>query len=50
VLDRAHLERMTSVTAVSNAEVLQLFDRQAELLIGRMRGSAPPRSQRWRTR
>jgi HPt (histidine-containing phosphotransfer) domain-containing protein len=41
VLDRAHLERMTLGDRSLEREVLQLFDRQAELLIGRMRGSAP---------
>ena len=41
VLDRAHLERMTFGDRSLEREVLQLFDRQAELLIGRMRGSAP---------
>jgi len=41
VLDRAHLERMTRGDRGLEREVLQLFDRQAELLIGRMRGSAP---------
>jgi HPt (histidine-containing phosphotransfer) domain-containing protein len=41
VLDRAHLERMTRGDRSLEREVLQLFDRQAELLIGRMRGSAP---------
>src|SRR5262245_33397482 len=41
VLDRAHLERMTLGDRSLEREVLQLFDRQAELLIGRMRASAP---------
>jgi HPt (histidine-containing phosphotransfer) domain-containing protein len=41
VLDRAHLQRMTLGDRSLEREVLQLFDRQAELLIGRMRGSAP---------
>jgi HPt (histidine-containing phosphotransfer) domain-containing protein len=41
VLDRAHLERMTLGNRSLEREVLQLFDRQAELLIGRMRCSAP---------
>jgi len=41
VLDRAHLECMTRGDRSLEREVLQLFDRQAELLIGRMRVSAP---------
>jgi HPt (histidine-containing phosphotransfer) domain-containing protein len=41
VLDRTHLERMTFGDRNLEREVLQLFNRQAELLIGRMRGSAP---------
>jgi HPt (histidine-containing phosphotransfer) domain-containing protein len=41
VLDRTHLERMTFGDRNLEREVLQLFDRQAELLIGRMRVSAP---------
>jgi HPt (histidine-containing phosphotransfer) domain-containing protein len=41
VLDRAHLQRMTLGDRSLEREVLQLFGRQAELLIGRMRVSAP---------
>jgi len=41
VLDRAHLARMTFNDRGLEREILQLFDRQAELLIGRMRGSEP---------
>lgn len=40
-LDRNHLARMTFGDRSLEREVLQLFDRQAELLIGRMRASAP---------
>ena len=41
VLDRAHLARMTFGDRSLEREVLQLFDRQAELLLGRMGVSAP---------
>lgn len=41
VLDRAHLARMTFNDQGLEREILQLFDRQAELLIERMRGSEP---------
>jgi HPt (histidine-containing phosphotransfer) domain-containing protein len=41
VLDRAHLARMTFGDRSLEREVLQLFDRQAELLIDRMRASGP---------
>ncbi|HET7911287.1 MAG TPA: Hpt domain-containing protein [Pseudolabrys sp.] len=41
VLDRAHLARMTFGDRSLELEVLQLFDRQAELLLDRMRGSQP---------
>ena len=41
VLDRTHLGRMTFGDRNLEREVLQLFNRQAELLIGRMRASAP---------
>ena len=37
VLDRAHLERMTLGNRGLEQEVLELFDRQAELLVIRMR-------------
>lgn len=40
-IDRAHLSRMTFGDRSLEQEVLQLFDRQAELLIGRMRGGDP---------
>ena len=36
-IDRQHLSRMTFGDRSLEHEVLQLFDRQAELLIGRMR-------------
>ncbi|HEV8465831.1 MAG TPA: Hpt domain-containing protein [Pseudolabrys sp.] len=41
VLDRSHLARMTSGDRSLEREVLQLFERQAELLMARMRGSEP---------
>jgi HPt (histidine-containing phosphotransfer) domain-containing protein len=41
VLDRAHLARMTFGDRSLELEVLLLFDRQAELLLERMRGSQP---------
>jgi HPt (histidine-containing phosphotransfer) domain-containing protein len=39
VLDRAHLSRMTFNDHSLEREVLQLFERQAELLMTRMRNS-----------
>jgi len=42
VLDRTHLARMTFHDSSLEREILQLFNRQAELLIERMRGSEPP--------
>jgi len=41
VLDRVHLARMTFNDHSLEREVLQLFDRQAELLMQRIRGSEP---------
>ena len=41
VLDRAHLARMTFGDYSLEREVLQLFDRQAELLMDRIRASRP---------
>ncbi len=41
VLDRAHLVRMTFGDRSLEREVLQLFDRQSELLMNRMRASQP---------
>jgi HPt (histidine-containing phosphotransfer) domain-containing protein len=41
VLDHAHFERMTFGDRSLQLEVLQLFDRQAEMLLGRMRISEP---------
>lgn len=41
VLDRAHLARMTFNDRSLEREVLQLFERQAELLMDRMRRSGP---------
>jgi hypothetical protein len=41
VLDRAHLTRMTFNDPSLEEEVLQLFERQAELLMVRIRKSAP---------
>ena len=38
-IDRAHLARMTFGDRSLEREVLQLFDRQAEILIDRMRSS-----------
>lgn len=40
-LDRAHLFRMTLGDHALEGEVLQLFDRQCRMLIGRMHGSQP---------
>jgi len=42
VLDRAHLARMTFNDPGLEREILQLFDRQAELLLNRMGRSEPP--------
>ena len=42
VIDRAHLARITFNDRTLEREVLQLFDRQAELLMGRIRRSEPP--------
>ena len=39
VLDRSHLARMTLGNRNLELEVLELFDRQADLLVGRMRKS-----------
>jgi HPt (histidine-containing phosphotransfer) domain-containing protein len=41
ILDRSHLSRMTFGDRSLEREVLQLFDRQAELLMERMRTSDP---------
>ena len=41
LIDRAHLARMTLGDANLEREILNLFERQAELLVGRMR-SLPP--------
>jgi HPt (histidine-containing phosphotransfer) domain-containing protein len=41
VLDRAHLARMTFKDRTLEREILQLFDKQAELLMKRMRESEP---------
>ena len=41
VLDRAHLTRITFNDPSLERDVLQLFERQAELLMQRMRKSAP---------
>ena len=41
VLDRAHLARMTFNDRSLERDVLQLFERQADLLMQRMRKSAP---------
>lgn len=40
-IDRSHLARMTYGDRNLEREVLQLFDRQAELLLARMHGSEP---------
>jgi HPt (histidine-containing phosphotransfer) domain-containing protein len=40
-IDRDHLKRMTLGDRSLELEVLQLFDRQAELLVGRMRQAEP---------
>ena len=40
-IDRGHLSRMTFGDQSLEREVLQLFDRQAELLMGRMNASEP---------
>jgi HPt (histidine-containing phosphotransfer) domain-containing protein len=40
-IDRGHLSRMTFGDHSLEREVLQLFDRQAELLMERMRASEP---------
>jgi HPt (histidine-containing phosphotransfer) domain-containing protein len=42
-IDRAHLARMTLGDRALEREVLQLFDRQSELLLARMQ-DAPPAS------
>lgn len=41
-IDRGHLARMTFGDRDLEQEVLELFDRQAELLIARMRGGGDP--------
>ena len=41
VIDQGHLKRMTFGDSSLEREVLQLFDRQAEILIARMRASDP---------
>ena len=41
VIDRGHLERMTFGDSSLEREVLQLFDRQAAILVARMRVSEP---------
>ena len=41
VIDRAHLARMTFGEAALERELLELFDRQAELLIARIAQSDP---------
>jgi len=40
-IDLVHLARMTLGERALEREVLQLFDRQATMLIGRMRGAGP---------
>ena len=40
-IDRVHLKQMTFGDRALERELLQLFDRQAELLLGRMRASEP---------
>lgn len=40
-LDRAHLFRMTLGDHALEGEVLQLFDRQCRMLVGRMTGAQP---------
>jgi len=40
-IDRSHLSRMTFGNLSLEREVLQLFERQAELLLARMRASEP---------
>ena len=40
-IDRGHLSRMTLGERSLEREVLQLFDRQAALLLARMRSAAP---------
>lgn len=42
LLDLVHLARMTRGDCRLEREVLELFDRQATMLIGRMRSGAPP--------
>ena len=41
-IDRDHLARMTFGDRALEREVLQLFDRQADLLLARMRDCEPP--------
>ena len=41
-IDLVHLARMTRGDRILEREVLQLFDRQATMLIGRMRSGAAP--------
>ncbi len=42
VIDRGHLASMTLGDRALEREVLRLFDRQADLLLARMRSGAPP--------
>jgi len=42
VLDRVHLARMTLGDKALECEVLALFDRQADILLARMRQAPPP--------
>ena len=41
-IDRSHLAHMTFGDPALERELLQLFERQAELLIARMRANEPP--------
>jgi len=41
-IDLAHLARMTLGDLSLEREVLQLFERQAGMLLGRVRGGSPP--------
>jgi hypothetical protein len=42
IIDRSHLARMTLGDASLEAEVLALFERQADLLLARMAGAPAP--------
>ena len=47
-IDLVHLARTTLGDRALEREVLQLFDRQSDILIARMRTAAPAAWRRWR--